>query len=84
MRYVRAAAQDGNGRSAIDVITPDENIRLIFQADIENAHVDALAAVLAESMTIPDAERDELEWRRYAALEAGEQEESAGTRSTTD
>ncbi|MEU8125235.1 hypothetical protein AB0C21_41550 [Spirillospora sp. NPDC049024] len=82
VRYVRAAAQDGNGRSAIDVITPDENIRLIFQADIENAHVDALAAVLAESMTIPDTERDDLQRRRYAALEAGEQGESAGTRST--
>ncbi|MEV3921120.1 hypothetical protein [Actinomadura coerulea] len=82
VRYVRAATQDGNGRSAIDIITPDENIRLIFQADIEKTQVDALASVLAESMTIPDAERDELQRRRYAALEAGDQGESAGTRST--
>ncbi|MEV4003144.1 hypothetical protein [Actinomadura sp. NPDC049753] len=82
VRYVRSAAQDGNGRSAIDVITPDENIRLIFSADIENAQVDALAAVLAESMTIPDAERYELQRRRHAALEAGEQSESTGTRAT--
>ena len=82
VRYVRSAAQDGNGRSAIDVITPVENIRLIFSADIENAQVDALAAVLAESMTIPDAERDELQRRRHAALEAGEQSESTGTSAT--
>ncbi|TDC85134.1 hypothetical protein [Actinomadura sp. 7K507] len=76
VRYVRAPAQDGSGRSAIDIITPEENIRLIFQADIDNAQVDALAAVLAESMIIPDAERDELQQRRQAALEAGKKGES--------
>jgi hypothetical protein len=35
--------------------------------------------VLAESMTIPDAERDELQRRRYSSVEAGEKNESAGT-----
>lgn len=82
VRYVRAPAQDGNGRSAIDIITTDENIRSIFQADIDNTQVDALAAVLAESMTIPDAERDELQGRRSPALEAGEKGEITGTSST--
>jgi hypothetical protein len=81
VRYVRAPTQDGNGRSAIDIITSDENIRAIFQADIANTQVDALAAVLAESMTIPDAERDELQRRRYAALDAGKKGESTATRS---
>lgn len=82
VRYVRAAMQDGNGRSAIDIITPVENIRLIFQADMENTRVDALAAVLAESMTIPDADRDELQRRRWAALEAGEQDKRVSYGST--
>jgi hypothetical protein len=82
VRYVRAPAQDGNKRSAIDIITADENIRLIFNADIDDTQVDALAAVLAESMTIPDAERDELQRHRYAALEAGKESASTGTRFT--
>ncbi|MFV2172561.1 hypothetical protein ACFHW2_14110 [Actinomadura sp. LOL_016] len=82
VRYVRAPAQDGNGRSAIDIITTDENIRSIFQADTDNTQVDALAAVLAESMTIPDAERDELRGRRSPALDAGKKGEITGTSST--
>ncbi|WP_026454335.1 hypothetical protein [Saccharomonospora iraqiensis] len=72
VRYVRAATtQDSGGRSAIDLITREENIRWAFHPDIDNTHVDALAAVLAESMTIPDVEREELQQRRYAPLEAG-------------
>lgn len=83
VRYVRAAAtQDRSARLAIDLITRDENIRWLFHADIDNAQVDALAAVLAESMTIPDIERDELQRRRYPAIEAGKKGESTGTRST--
>ncbi|GAA4238701.1 hypothetical protein GCM10022254_55720 [Actinomadura meridiana] len=72
VRYVRAPTRDGNGRSAIDIITPDENIRTIFHADIDNAKVDALAAILAESMTIPDAERDQLHRHGHAAITAAE------------
>jgi len=83
VRYVRATTtQDKSSRSAIDLITRDENIRWLFHADIDNAQVDALAAVLAESMTIPDAERDELQRRRYASLEAGEKNGNTGTTST--
>jgi hypothetical protein len=80
VRYVRApTAPDGSSRVMIDLITRDENIRWLFQADVDNRQVDALAAVLAESMTIPDAERDELRRRRYGSVETGE---SAGARST--
>ena len=83
MRYVRAATtQERNARLAIDLITRDENIRWLFHADIDNTQVDALAAVLAESMTIPDAERDALQRRRYAPIEAGKKGKSTGTRST--
>ncbi|MCF1597953.1 hypothetical protein [Streptomyces muensis] len=73
VRYVRAATtQDRSARLAIDLITRDESIRWLFRADIDHTQVDALAAVLAESMTIPDAERDALQRRRSAAIEAGE------------
>ena len=83
VRYVRAkTTQDKGSRSAIDLITRDENIRWLFHTDIDNAQVDALAAVLAESMTIPDAERHELQRRRYASIEVGERSESTGTTST--
>ncbi|WP_328549857.1 hypothetical protein [Streptomyces sp. NBC_00366] len=76
VRYVRAAtAQDSSGRWAIDLITRDENIRWLFHGDINGVHVNALAAVLAESMTIPDVERDELQRRRYAPIEAGRKDD---------
>jgi hypothetical protein len=82
VRYVRAAAaQDRSARLAIDLITRDENIRWLFHADTGNTQVDALAAVLAESMTIPDVERDALQRRRYAPVEAAKKGESAGTGS---
>ncbi|MFG2309713.1 hypothetical protein ACGFS9_13720 [Streptomyces sp. NPDC048566] len=76
VRYVRTATtQDKNARLAIDLITRDENIRWLFQADMDATQVNALAAVLAESMTIPDVERDELQRRRHVAIEAGGQGE---------
>jgi hypothetical protein len=82
VRYVRVAtAQDKGARPTIDLITRDENIRWLFPTDIGTAQVDALAAVLAESMTIPDVERDELQRRRYTPIEAGKKSESTGTRS---
>jgi hypothetical protein len=82
VRYVRVAiTPDKNARPAVDLITRDENIRWVFAAEVDHAHVGALAAVLSESMAIPDAERDELlRWRR-AAIEAGDQNESAAAQS---
>ncbi|MFE9133612.1 hypothetical protein [Streptomyces sp. NPDC007355] len=83
VRYVRATTtQDRGERLAIDLITRDENIRWLFHADVDSSHVDTLAAVLAESMMIPDSERDELRRRCHTPIEAGGQDESAGTRST--
>ncbi|WP_059010542.1 hypothetical protein [Streptomyces specialis] len=83
VRYVRATTtQDRGARLAIDLITRDEDIRWLFPADVDTTQVDALAAVLAESMTIPDAEREELRRRHHAAIEAGEKSESTDTRST--
>jgi len=71
VRYVRAATtQDQNARVAIDLITRDENIRWLFPASIENAHVGPFAAVLAESMTIPDVERDGLRREHLVTVEA--------------
>jgi hypothetical protein len=80
VRYVRAATQDKSERLTIDLITRDESIRWLFRADIDHTHVDALAAVLAESMTIPDEEREALRRRRHAPLEAGRKGESTGTK----
>jgi hypothetical protein len=83
VRYVRATTtHDRSERLAIDLITRDENIRWLFHSDIDNTQVDALAAVLAEAMTIPDVERDDLQRRRHAPVEAGRKGESIGARST--
>lgn len=72
VRYIRAATtESSNGRVGIDLITRDENIRWLFPASIDNGQVGALAAVLAESMSIPDVERDELRRRHLTAIDAG-------------
>ncbi|GAB2811420.1 hypothetical protein GCM10022221_06100 [Actinocorallia aurea] len=72
VRYVRsAAAQDKGGRRTIDPITRDENIRWLFPTDVEGTQVDAFAAVLAESMMIPEVERKALQQRHLASIEAG-------------
>ncbi|MFE2755016.1 hypothetical protein ACFXGA_23740 [Actinosynnema sp. NPDC059335] len=76
VRYVRTTTtQDKTARLAIDLITRDENIRWLFHTDIDNTRANALAAVLAESMTIPDAERDALQRLRHAAIGMGETDE---------
>ncbi|WP_406082271.1 hypothetical protein OG468_34010 [Streptomyces zaomyceticus] len=73
--------EDRGERPAVDLITRDENIRWVFQTGIDAARVDALAGVLAESMAIPDAERDELRRRHHASVEAGGRSEATGTTS---
>ena len=57
IRYVRASTRREEGRSTIDLITRDENISWSFDPAIDDDHVDALAAALAASMSIPDSER---------------------------
>ena len=72
IRYVRAAATtDKDSQVAIDLITRDENIRWVFPASVDNGRVGAFAAVLAESMVIPDVEREELRLRHLVAIGAG-------------
>ena len=61
-------------RLAIDLITRDENIRWLFHADTVGTQVDALAGVLAESMAIPDAERDALQQRAPYGHRGGRRE----------
>ncbi|MFC7483910.1 hypothetical protein ACFQX7_33165 [Luedemannella flava] len=79
VRYVRAAAaQDRSQRLAVDLITSDENIRWLFQPEIDRTQVDEFAAVLAESMAISDVERDELQRRRHAAIEPDKKADSTG------
>ncbi|MEU6355992.1 hypothetical protein ABZ896_42890 [Streptomyces sp. NPDC047072] len=79
VRYVRVATtHDRSERLAIDLITRDENIRWIFHGDTNHAQVNVFAAVLAESMRIPDVERDEFQRRRYAPVEAGGKGEAPG------
>ncbi|MFF2572338.1 hypothetical protein [Streptomyces sp. NPDC058084] len=80
VRYVRAAtAQDRDARSTIDLITRDENIRWLFHSDIDDSQVNMLASVLAESMTIPDVEREELLRRRCGPVAAGGKSERTDT-----
>ncbi|MEU7449167.1 hypothetical protein [Streptomyces diastaticus] len=83
VRYVRAAAApDKSARSAIDLITRDENISWVFSSGVDNVQVEALAAVLAESMMIPDAERDALQRGRHIPIESAGSGDSSGMRST--
>ncbi|MDY7089377.1 MAG: hypothetical protein SYR96_30255 [Actinomycetota bacterium] len=65
VRYVRAPD------NRVDLITRDENISWQFGADIDAERVGALAGVLAESMSIPDAEHAELLRRRPNPVTAG-------------
>jgi len=61
IRYVRlVTASDAGERSAIDLITRDENLQWLFHSDAEDGSVAAIAALLAESMAIPQEERDAL------------------------
>lgn len=69
IRYVRVVTTpDKDDRRTIDVITRDENIRWVFHSDVDGRRVGAFAAVLAESMAIPDGERDALQSLHRPAL----------------
>lgn len=80
VRYVRVrVGQDGNVRSTIDLITSDENISWRFPAGTDDAHIEALAAVLADSMMIPDSERDELALGGSPLIAVSEDDTSASS-----
>lgn len=56
VRYVRAKS----ARGELDLITRSADLHWVFPNEIDADQVDALAAVFAESMRIPDNERDTL------------------------
>ena len=58
VRYVRMARRHPGGRAGIDLITKGENIGWQFHASVPSEDVRAFASVLAESMSIPDEDRD--------------------------
>lgn len=73
VRYVRARNHRGEGvRSTIDLITRDADLRWAFHADTDTSMVDEFAAVLAESMAIPDSERAALTEMRRALVSGPE------------
>ncbi|WP_062349118.1 hypothetical protein [Herbidospora yilanensis] len=83
VRYVRVSiSQERSTRSMIDLITREENIKWLFPTDIDNTRINALAAVLAESMAIPDVERDALKRQRHSPIEAEKKGESIPTDPT--
>ena len=69
VRYVRSAQLPGEAKaSRVDLITREHNHEWHFGPDVETVDVDALAAILAESMTLPEEEREDLR-RGHTAIE---------------
>lgn len=69
VRYVRSNPGDGEAlESRVDLITRGHNHDWYFAPDVEPRGVDALAAILAESMALPEEERYELS-RRHAVID---------------
>lgn len=61
VRYVRSAPKPENATvRRIDLITTDTNYAWHFESHGDVDHVDVLAAVLAETMTLPEREREQL------------------------
>lgn len=60
VRYLRVTHSGDHEITALDLITRDENIRWRFDPSIDRDHVNALASVLAESVSIPQSEVDQL------------------------
>lgn len=61
VRYVRVRTGRGEGKRAeLDLVTRVVDLRWSFHPETDDAQVEALAAVLAASMRLPDDERDAL------------------------
>lgn len=61
VRYIRArTSRSINGRAELDITTREVDLRWGFRTDTDIEQIDALAAVLAEAMSIPQSERDAL------------------------
>ncbi len=64
VRYVRSRPGSGDARvRKIDLITKDRNHEWEFETDVDTGDVDAVAAILAESMSLPEEERNSLRRR---------------------
>ena len=69
VRYVRSTRISSEAKaSRVEVITRADNHDWHFAPDVDTHDVDALAAVLAESMTLPEQEREDLR-RRHTPIE---------------
>lgn len=81
VRYVRArTSRSVNGRAELDITTREIDLRWGFRADTDIEQIDALAAVLAEAISVPEAEKDALRQRSHGRLPAGST--SNGTSTT--
>ncbi|WP_315094076.1 hypothetical protein [uncultured Cellulomonas sp.] len=82
VRYVRARTAKGEGgRSEVDLVARDVDLRWAFHPDTDDVQILAFAAVLAESMRLPESERDAL-IKPNAQLAAAEGPASVGTTSS--
>ncbi|NMM24178.1 MAG: hypothetical protein HHJ11_11880 [Phycicoccus sp.] len=69
VRYVRSTQIPGEAKARrVDLITREDNHEWHFGPDVDAHDVDALAAILAESMTLPEQEREDLR-RRHSPIE---------------
>lgn len=60
VRYVRSVPGDGRRESRIDLITRHQNLDLYFAPEVDAQAVETLAGLFAESMVLPERERDDL------------------------
>lgn len=80
VRYVRRRTDpQGEARERIDLVTRDTNVRWTFHSTTDTADVDALAAVLAESMTLPESERAALVEKPLALAASSPTSHAGGT-----
>ncbi|GAA2725790.1 hypothetical protein [Cellulomonas aerilata] len=83
VRYVRArSALGADRRPEVDLISREVDFRWGFHADTDPSQVAALAAVLADSMMLPDAERKALIQTPGGQIEAGGTPEGRAARTT--
>lgn len=79
VRYVRARAARGtDGRTELDVTTKALDLRWGFHADTSGRDIDALAGLLAQSMSLPEAEREALVTPSRGLIEAADTTDDAG------
>lgn len=84
VRYVRARTSHGTtGRTELDIATRGVDLKWGFHSETDRLQVDALAAALAESMRLPETERDALLQAARGQIEA-EAESAPDGRDTAE